>query len=202
MYTWQNTHTIIVVLMLACVILWLNILTGYVRNWVQHLTLKTVTEAYLDVWCFFYWQFSLVCVRRAIDCIVLLLKCLHRIQCCSFVRSSKAINSRVLNEVLVRVQLVGIIDLLVTVEDYWVWVLLFFVKWFVELITRMKFIQILCQKTVYIMTVQADWNLNLRTVLNLHLSKLLELLRWQIQGPIFIEYVTPLNTDHLLIHFR
>ena len=188
--------------MLACVILWLNILTRYVRNWVQHLTLKTVTEAYLDVWCFFYWQFSLVCVQRAIDCIVLLLKCLHRIQCCSFVRSSKAINSRVLNEVLVRVQLVGIIDLLVTVEDYWVCFLLFFVKGFVTLITRIKFIQILFKKTVYIMTVQADWNLNLRTVLNLHLSKLLELLRWQIQGPVFIEYVTPLNTDHLLIHFR
>ena len=195
-------HTIIVMLVLACLILWLNVLTAYDRNWVEHLTLKTVTEAYLHVWSFLYWQFSLVYVRKAINCIVLLLKCLHRIQCCSFVRSSKAINSRVLNEVLIRVQLVGIIDILITVENYWVWVLLFFVKGFVTLITRIKFIQILFKKTVYIMTVQADWNLNLRTVLNLHLSKLLELLRWQIQGPVFIEYVTPLNTDHLLIHFR
>lgn len=188
--------------MLACVILWLNILTGYVRNRVHILTLKTFTEAYLNVWGFLYWLFSLVYVWSAINLIVLLLKCLHRIQCCSVVRSSKAINSRVLNEVLVRVQLVGIIDLLATVEDYWVWILLFFVKRFVTLITRMKLIQMLLQKTVYIMTVQADWNLNLRTVLNLHLSKVLELLRWQIQGPIIIEYVTPLNTDNLLIHFR
>ena len=149
MYTWQNMHNIIVMLVLACVILWLNIFTGYVRNWVEHLTLKTVTEAYLDVWSFLYWQFSLICVRKAINCIVLLLKCLHRIQCCSFVRSSKAINSRVLNEVLIRVQLVGIIDLLVTVENYWVWVLLFFVKGFVTLITRIKFTDSLQENRIH-----------------------------------------------------
>jgi hypothetical protein len=37
--------------------------------------------------------------------------------------------------------------------------------------------------------------------LNLNLGKVVELFRWQIQGPVFFMDITSLNVDNLLINF-
>lgn len=94
-----------------------------------------------------------------INIVILLLKYLNWVECCSVIRPSKTINSRVLHEVLIRIQVVGIIVFLVAYENSWILVVfLFFVKGFIILIFTIELVKMLFKKTVNIMTVKADWN--------------------------------------------